>query len=157
MTQSSLLIWPVLLPLILGTIMFLSRGRFVLLLSLAAAVGTALTSFSVCRAVQQSSTLVHEVGGWGAPLGIVLRADGLAAVMLGLSGLVGLVISVYSLTYFKSGSRKELMFWPIWLLLWGGLNGLFLSGDIFDHPGNTRQYKTAHTPCGKHDAVVKTK
>ena len=68
MTQSSILIWPVLLPLILGTVVFLIRGRFALLLRLAAAVGTALTAFSVCRAVQQSSTLVHEVGGWGAPL-----------------------------------------------------------------------------------------
>ncbi len=132
MTHSSILIWPVLLPLFLGTVMFLIRGRSVLLLSLAAAVGTALTSFNVCRIVHQSSTLIHEVGGWGAPLGIVLRADGLTAVMLGLSGLVGLVISVYSLTYFKSNSRKEHLFWPIWLLLWGGLNGLFISGDIFN-------------------------
>ncbi|MDF7825205.1 proton-conducting transporter membrane subunit [Pontiellaceae bacterium B12227] len=132
MTQSSILIWPVLLPLIFGTVVFLIRGRSVLLLSLAGAIGTALASFRVSHAVHQSFTLVHEVGGWGAPLGIVLRADGLAAVMLGLSGLVGLVISVYSLTYFKSGSRKQQLFWPIWLLLWGGLNGLFISGDIFN-------------------------
>lgn len=73
------------------------------------------------------------VGGWALPLGIALRADGLAAAMLLLSALVGSGISLYAWRYFAASHHAAgALFWPVWLLLWGALNALYVSGDIFN-------------------------
>jgi formate hydrogenlyase subunit 3/multisubunit Na+/H+ antiporter MnhD subunit len=72
----------------------------------------------------------HAVGGWGAPLGIDLYADGLSLLMLAMAALVGFGISLYATGYFKPAHSTQ--FWPLWLLLLGALNALFLSGDLFN-------------------------
>ena len=72
----------------------------------------------------------HAIGGWGAPLGIELYADGLSLLMLATTALVGFAISVYSTTYFKAA--VAIKFWPIWMCLLAALNALFLSADIFN-------------------------
>jgi len=72
----------------------------------------------------------YAVGGWGAPLGIDLYADGLSLLMLMMTAAVGLGISVYSVGYFER--RQVAHFWPLWLFLWTALNALFLSADIFN-------------------------
>jgi formate hydrogenlyase subunit 3/multisubunit Na+/H+ antiporter MnhD subunit len=72
----------------------------------------------------------HPVGGWLAPLGITLWADGLAVWMLLLNAVVGLGVSLFAGSYFKAQAARQ--FWPLWLLLWGGLNGLYLSADLFN-------------------------
>jgi len=72
----------------------------------------------------------HAVGGWGAPLGINLHADGLSLLMLTATALVGMGVSVYSVAYFDRD--KAVRFWPIWLFLLAALNALFLSADIFN-------------------------
>ena len=45
--------------------------------------------------------------------------------------MVGIAVSVYASGYF-SDDRQRRYFWPLWLLLWSGLNALFLSADIFN-------------------------
>ena len=72
----------------------------------------------------------HAVGGWGAPLGIDLYADGLSLLMLTLTALVGMGVSIYSVVYFER--EQALRFWPIWLFLLAALNALFLTADIFN-------------------------
>jgi len=80
--------------------------------------------------VAEVGPLRSDLGGWGAPLGISLQADGLSAALLAMANLVSLGISVYALWYFPAGSRRH--FWPLWLLLWTALNGLFLAADLFN-------------------------
>jgi len=72
----------------------------------------------------------YAVGGWGAPLGIDLYADGLSLLMLIVTAVVGLGISVYSSGYFNQDRARH--FWPLWMFLWAALNALFLSADIFN-------------------------
>ena len=50
---------------------------------------------TLCGAVGAGGELVHQIGGWGAPLGIVLRADGLSCFMLLTTALVTLVVAAY--------------------------------------------------------------
>lgn len=85
---------------------------------------------------------VYAIGGWDPPLGICLRTDGPALIMLVLTGLAGVAISLYGWGYFSlriiqpqrvgRPERQERFFWPLWMLQLTGLNGLFLSGDIFN-------------------------
>ena len=82
-----------------------------------------------------AGTLDHALGGWGRPLGIEIHSDGLSLVFLLLTSLTGAMVSLYAGPYFKS--RKESAgagnhFWPLWLFLWGGLHGLYLSADVFN-------------------------
>lgn len=78
--------------------------------------------------VIEGGQLRHALGGWGAPLGIVLVLDGLAAVMLLMTAVIGLVVSLYATGYIERGSK----FWSLWLWLWTAMNALYLSGDLFN-------------------------
>ncbi len=101
-----------------------------------AALLMALPVLGLTMSVWHSGVLSHRIGGWGAPLGIELAADGLSALMIVLSAIVCGVGSLYGFAYFAPGSDKAReqgeRFWPLWMLLWGGLNALFLSSDLFN-------------------------
>lgn len=72
----------------------------------------------------------YSLGGWNAPLGIELYADGLSVIMLIATSLVGAACSVYASAYFNAEQAHR--FWPIWLFLLAALNALFLSADLFN-------------------------
>ncbi len=115
----------------------LAGGIFCFLLPRSAKLLGLLTLILVLLAVTAlgAELMLHgvyhqAVGGWGAPLGIDLRADGLSVLMLGMTALVGCGVSVYGTAYFSSQQAQH--FWPLWLLLLGALNALFLSGDLFN-------------------------
>jgi multicomponent Na+:H+ antiporter subunit D len=79
----------------------------------------------------------HAAGGWGAPTGIDLRADGLAVLLLATAAVILSCITIYATAYFKRiypGEKDPGLrfFWPLWLLLWGALNAIFVSTDLFN-------------------------
>ncbi len=123
------------LPILLATLslFFRNRGKAVVgLIGCLLTGGLALTAFFE---VTQRGTVIHILGGWEPPLGILLRMDSLAAVFIGMTAVVGVFISLYAWWYFRgqeSASGEFPLFWPLWLFLWAGLNGLFLSNDLFN-------------------------
>ncbi len=76
----------------------------------------------------------YPVGGWLAPLGIALRLDGLAAVMLLLTQTVSLALAAYAHGYFRDPGHRHggRYFWPLLGLLLAGMNALFLAADLFN-------------------------
>lgn len=99
-------------------------------------VATSLAAALLVAAVAAHGPVRYAVGGWGAPLGIDLYADGLSAAMLAMTALVAAAVSAYALGYFRrdhdEGEGREWLFWPLWLMLWGGLHALYLSADLFN-------------------------
>jgi multicomponent Na+:H+ antiporter subunit D len=86
--------------------------------------------------MRSDDTLVYLLGGWLPPLGIALRADGLAAVMLVMTAVVVCGIGMYARADFGtspgvSEARAPLVFWTLLLAVWGSLNLVFVSGDLF--------------------------
>jgi formate hydrogenlyase subunit 3/multisubunit Na+/H+ antiporter MnhD subunit len=71
------------------------------------------------------------LGGWQPPLGILLKADGLATLMIILTALLNLVLCLYGLGYFNSKNQPK-FYLPLWWLLIAALNALFLSADTFN-------------------------
>ncbi|WP_048306915.1 complex I subunit 5 family protein [Halomonas sp. PR-M31] len=130
MTGPALLAWLISLPLLgaLASIALKHGGRWPALTVVIVNLGLAC----LLVASTQSAPLRYALGGWEAPLGIVLYADTLSAMMIGITALVGAVVSWYSLGYFAPGSSSERAFWPLWCLLLTALNTLFLSGDAFN-------------------------
>mgnify|MGYP005857111465 CR=1 FL=1 len=100
------------------------------LAGLVAMVGCLIALAGLALVVSQTGTLRHAIGGWGAPLGIELRADALSLVFLAATALVGLAVTLYADSYFAAARARD--FWPLWLFLLGALNALFLSADLFN-------------------------
>ncbi|GEM_PF-149371 len=73
----------------------------------------------------------YEIGGWIFPLGINFSLDGLSRLLLLMIALVGFAVSVYSASYMDLYTSR-IRFYALFLLLWAGLNGTVLSGDIFN-------------------------
>ena len=124
-------VWTILIPLVGAVLAFLWSNRAVRL-GLATVhlvfLAVVLLGYEVLvHGVQQ-----HTVGGWEAPLGIVLYADGLAVLMLIMIAMVTWLISWYATAYFADDPGKTQQFWPLWLFLLAAMNALVLSRDIFN-------------------------
>ena len=132
-------VWIVVLPLIAAILTFLFP-RIALRLSLSAGFIIALTGTGLCLQVFRFGSQRYAIGGWGAPLGIDLYADGLAVFMVALTALVGFSTTIYATSYFdraapndeQAAQPNKAFFWPLWMFLWAALNALYLSGDIFN-------------------------
>jgi formate hydrogenlyase subunit 3/multisubunit Na+/H+ antiporter MnhD subunit len=107
------------------------RVAFVLMpLGLALAIGIAVAWSDV------DGPLVYLLGGWAPPLGIALRADGPAvAMLLAVAGVV-CAIGLFARADFGTPvgvkeSRAAFSYWLLLLAVWGALNLVFVSGDLF--------------------------
>lgn len=131
--MSQLPLLPVLLPLATGTLLLLLRGALPLTgrrwLSLGAIVVQIAVLALILRAVDAGDILVYTLGGWPAPYGIVLVADRLAAWMLIVTALLALFALLYAVQGTDRGGRH---FHPLFQFQLFGLNGAFLTGDIFN-------------------------
>ncbi len=122
---------PIVLPIAAAGVMFLLDERRRMLkggLSLAtvlALLGIAL----VLVASVGDGPAIYRLGNWAAPYGIVLVADRLSAMMLALNAILGLCALVFS---FARWGRAGPRFHGLFLLLLMGVNGAFLTGDLFN-------------------------
>jgi multicomponent K+:H+ antiporter subunit D len=72
---------------------------------------------------------VYRLGDWPAPFGIVLVVDRLSALMLLLTSLLGLAAVIFSLArWHRAGAH----FHSLFQFLLMGVNGAFLTGDLFN-------------------------
>ncbi len=74
--------------------------------------------------------IIISLGGFPVPFGINLMVDTLAAFLVALISLVGLVISIYATHYIKKGATQN--YHMLYLLLLVGASGIVLTGDIFN-------------------------
>ena len=143
-TASGWIIVPILLPLLGAPLAFAFGGRSARLIALAVAIGTPGSVVQIIAELRVHGAQRYPIGSWGAPLGIDLYVDGLSALMLSMSAIVGAAITIYACGYFRPREdRKQLAesahsagggqaFWPLWMFTWAGLNALLLSADIFN-------------------------
>ncbi len=77
----------------------------------------------------------YLVGQWELPLGILLRADGVARLMILTTALVIGAVGLHALAEppEKPGHAAQAeTFWPLVYLLWAGANAGFLTTDLFN-------------------------
>lgn len=122
--------WVLAIPLA-GALLSVLWPRRAPVLGLITGVFTALAVAGALDAVWREGPIRGGLGGWQPPLGIALSLDGLSALMLAMTAVVGLVTSVYALGYLRHSPSRD-HFWALWLWLWAALNALFLSGDAFN-------------------------
>ena len=130
----------VMVPLVGALICAVVRGQWTATVGVLMSIATVGAVSGLVYGIWLHGPLVEPLGGWEAPLGIELYADGLAALMVGMTAVVGLAISVFSVGYFRGMTEEDSefrghhsgYFWPLWLVVWAGLNGVFLSSDLFN-------------------------
>src|SRR6185437_579422 len=74
-------------------------------------------------------TGVYRLGGWPAPFAIVLVVDRLAALMVLLTSILAAAAVVFSIARWH---RVGVFFHPLFQFLLMGINGAFLTGDLFN-------------------------
>ncbi|MGI9240933.1 MAG: proton-conducting transporter membrane subunit [Verrucomicrobiales bacterium] len=133
MSDSAAIVLPVLAPLATA-VLLISLARFPRLQRWGLVVGAALTfvaSILLFARVHGAGPLDIAFGGWEIPLGIAFHADLLAAIMVLVTGLVGFCTAWYAM------GEIGLVLWRrhyafFFLLLLAGINGAFLTGDLFN-------------------------
>jgi len=91
---------------------------------------------AIAERVAQGAPLVYLLGGWAPPLGVALRADAPAAVMMVIVAVVLAGVGLFAWSDFRTPrgvdeARRPFTFWILLLGVWAGLNAVFVSGDLF--------------------------
>ncbi|MGE4243940.1 monovalent cation/H+ antiporter subunit D [Ramlibacter sp.] len=126
---------PVLLPMVTAALLVVvpdTRRRLkagLHLLSMLASLAVAVHLLLGLDAGTRNAMAVYLPGNWPVPFGIVLALDRLSAMMLVLAALVGVGSLVFALARWH---RASVHFHPLLQLQLAGLNGAFLTADLFN-------------------------
>ncbi|MDR9390432.1 MAG: Na+/H+ antiporter subunit D [Trueperaceae bacterium] len=128
-----LLVSPILIPLAAAAVSFALPERRMAQRAMAVGASALLLATSLLLLVQVATRgmVVMQAGDWPAPFGITLIADHLAAIMVVISAIMALATAVYALVDIDP-AREGLGYHPLFLVLVTGINGAFLTGDLFN-------------------------
>lgn len=131
MTQHAAIL-PILIPFAAALLQLAAKGYGI---SAQRAIGLIGALLGVCAAIwlvqlaDAGAVLVYALGDWAAPFGIVLAVDRLAAMMALLTALLSGAALLYASAGFDERGRH---FQPLFQLQVFGLQGAFLTGDLFN-------------------------
>lgn len=133
---NGLSIAPVLVPLLTGTAALVlrswPRGQ-----QIASVLGTAVYAGVVGLLIREvvfapdAAAITYQLGGWRAPFGITLVADGLSVFMLGMTALVAVYAVVFSVRFIDQRNQR-VYYHALFQFLLLGATGAFLTGDLFN-------------------------
>lgn len=129
--MNHLIVLPVVLPALAGAALVLLRLPLVAqrMLSLAATLALGVIAGALLVSAAGGDSQSYALGNWPAPFGIVLVLDRLAAIMLLLTACVALWSLLHALQGADSAGRHFHALFQFQLM---GLNGAFLTGDLFN-------------------------
>ena len=124
---------PLLIPFATAVLLVLTRERAQLTgaLSILGAALLLAATIALYVAVQRDGPIAAHMGSWPAPFGISLVADMLAAILVVVTGIMGLAIAIYASAEIDP-ARVRFGFHALLQLLLGGAVGAFLTGDLFN-------------------------
>ncbi len=133
MRMNNLLIAPVIIPLLTGMVLIIFQKNIMLqrILSLVALLSTGVIAVLLMNRIKEGGIQSIQLGGWEAPYGISFVGDMFSALLLLATSIVAVGCLIYA---FSSIGRKQekLYFYPLFLFLITGVNGSFLTGDLFN-------------------------
>jgi len=121
-----------------GAFLIMILGRFIKDFNkyFASLVLLVLAIFSIyCLATTGDKISLYKVGGWEpvnmVPIGIYMVMDGFTVIVLCIINIVGFLSVFYSISYIRRFTAENL-FYALFCLMIGGMNGVVLSGDLFN-------------------------
>ncbi|HMP78678.1 MAG TPA: monovalent cation/H+ antiporter subunit D [Pirellulaceae bacterium] len=126
------LILPILIPAVTAPLLMIT-ARFDMLLSRVFCVGAnvaqVIVALILVQALSVSGPDTYDLGGWVAPYGIELTADLWTAMFLLLAAVLGVVVSIAAM---DGEDERGRYFHALFLFQMMGINGAFLTGDLFN-------------------------
>lgn len=131
--MNNLVLMPILIPLTIGMILILFRKNIKLqrVFSSLAILATGVVSVLLIQQIKENGIQTLQLGGWQAPYGVSMVADMFSVLLLLITSLVAFCCLLFA---FRSiGKEREVFyFYPLFLFLITGVNGSFLTGDLFN-------------------------
>jgi multicomponent K+:H+ antiporter subunit D len=125
------IVLPVVLPSLAAALLVLLRPSpaWQCMVSFSVVTALALLSAWLVALATDGGHLVYALGAWPAPFGIVLVLDRLSAMMLLLTAVIALCSLLYAL---RGREERGGHFHALFLFQLMGINGAFLTGDLFN-------------------------
>lgn len=141
--QAAAAIGLVMLPLAAAPVPFLCAGRGARTLTGLVLLGQGAALLACWLTILGAGPGRVRLGGHAAPLGIELRVDGLATILLALTWLAMAAVWLHAARLGGDGrsretnenpdrTRRDAPFWSLVLFLWASLDLLYLSNDLFN-------------------------
>jgi multicomponent Na+:H+ antiporter subunit D len=128
-----LLVLPIVLPLAGAALSLLARKSLKAqrAITLGWTGGTLVATIALLVGVWQDGIQVVQLSSWVAPLGISFVGDLLSVTMVVISGITGFAVALYAIGTVKEYQERA-GFHPLYAVLLLGVNGAFLTGDLFN-------------------------
>lgn len=130
--MNHLLILPILLPAIIAPLLAMAVRHDIVLarvFSFAATLALVMLGCWLMWTASDGQIRVYELGAWKAPYGIVLVLDRLSAMMVLLTACLATVVQLYAMSGWDTRGHH---FYSMFHVLLMGVNGAFLTGDLFN-------------------------
>lgn len=131
--MSNIIVLPLIVPVITAILLVFLREHVLLqrILSLCTFAFVVIISVVLLLEVHQQGVMRIDFSGWLPPFGILFVADSFAVLLVLVANIVAAICLLYAI--FTIGEHYEKMyFYPFVLLMVAGVNGSFLTGDIFN-------------------------
>lgn len=124
---------PMIIPLLTGILLVFLRPyvKVQRAFSLVSIVATVAISVYILNMIQSDGILRLDFGGWLPPYGISFVADSFSMLLVLTTAIVTGILLIYA---FSSIGRahENMFFYPFVFFLIAGVNGSFLTGDLFN-------------------------
>lgn len=129
--MSHLSILPILIPMFAGALLLMlpSLERLKRSISVLATLALVPLALVLMARADDGQLQVYALGGWQPPFGIVLLLDRFAALMLLATAVLGSAVVLYAI---RGDDRRGLRFHALLQFQLLGINGAFLTGDLFN-------------------------
>lgn len=131
--MSNIIVMPLIIPIITAVVLVFLRKNIVLqrIITLITMIFITGISILLLQLVQTEGILKLEFSGWVSPYGILFVADTFSVLMILSANIVSTLCLIYAFS--TIGFKYENMFFYTFILfLIAGVNGSFLTGDIFN-------------------------
>lgn len=133
MTADLLPVLPILVCLLFAALCVFSRKSIAAqhFLGTAGAITLCIAAYVLFSRVSGGNIFITYVGNWVPPFGITIVTDTLSATLVLTTSIIALAIMIYARADIDDGQVAR-GFYPLAFLLIMGVNGAFLTGDIFN-------------------------
>ncbi|MCT6925764.1 Na+/H+ antiporter subunit D [Metasolibacillus sp.] len=131
--MNNIIVLPLIIPIVTAIVLVFLRQniRVQRIVSLVTVVAVSIIALILLLEVQANGIMKIDFSGWLPPFGILFVADSFSMLLVLTANIITAICLIYAFS--TIGERHEQMFfYPFVLFLIAGVNGSFLTGDIFN-------------------------
>ncbi|HLS35778.1 MAG TPA: Na+/H+ antiporter subunit D [Bacillota bacterium] len=131
--MNNLIVLPMVLPILVGILLVFLQKHLLLqrLFSFMILIANSVISLYLLHNIQTKGIMRLDFGEWEPPFGILFVADSFAMLLVLSTSVVSAIVLLYSM-YATEEQIEKRYFYSFILFLIAGVNGSFLTGDLFN-------------------------